>query len=140
MTTSYAAHIVTPDAGLGDPEVIVMTCGDETGAADPIANYPLVGAADPVDVLTTNGWRIAGTPETVQPGYSIVDVEVAAIEQIIEHVTFTRMQAEIEHARQDKAWRTVIRDGMNDGGSATRIANAGQISRGRVYQIRDGRR
>lgn len=141
MTTAYAAHIVTADASdLGDPEIIVMTDSDENGEADPIASYPLVSDQDPIEVLTTNGWRMTGVPEPVQLGYSIVNVEASDVEMIVKHVTFARSQAEIEHARQDKAWRTVIRNAMNDGGSATRIAGPADISRERVYQIRDDRR
>jgi len=141
VTTTYAAHIVTSEAeALGDAEVIVMTDADETGAADPIANYPLMEGQDPIDVLRENGWRtVSGTTE-VETGYGIVDVEAADHEQIVQHVTFAKKQADIEAQRQDNAWRTIIRDAMNDRASATKLAGAAQISRERVYQIRDGRR
>lgn len=138
MTTTYAAHIVTTTANLGDPEVIVMTASDETGAADFLAAYPLPDDDAWEDVLASNGWRVIGDPE--HGDYAIVDVEAAEVEQIIKHVTFARAQAEIEHVRQDLAWRTLIADAKNDGGSATRLAVAADISRERVYQIRDGRR
>lgn len=139
--TAYAAHIVTSDAqGLGDPEVIVMTEVDETGATDPVARYPLTEGQDPIDVLTENGWRaITGTTE-VEHGYVIADVEADNPVQIVQYVTFTKAQADHEAQRQETAWRTVIRNAMLDGASATKLSIAAEISRERVYQIRDDRR
>jgi hypothetical protein len=140
-TTIYAAHIVTTEAhGLGDPEVVVMTDADETGAADLIACYSLTDGHDPIDVLAGNGWRVIGGTTEVETGYVIVDVEAANPVQIVQHVTFARAAADSEAKRQDTAWRMIIRNSMLDGASATKLAKAAEISRERVYQIRDGRR
>lgn len=79
--TLAAAHIITADAvALGDPEIIVMTRADETGAADEIEriNVPATYATD-LDEIQTGmhmfGWRVTGDPTLVEPGYFIVDVE-----------------------------------------------------------------
>lgn len=140
MSTTYAAHIITGEAtALGDPEVIVMTVDDGTGA-DTIAAYPLNDDQDPHELLEEHGWRVQGTPDDIQTGYMIVDVEADDLEAIIRHVTFVRDQANIEAGRTETAWRTLIRDGLNDHRNATRIATAASISRSRAYQIRDGKR
>lgn len=77
---------------------------------------------------------------SVDVGYDIVTVEPADYEQIVKHVTFAREKAQIEHERQDTAWRAIIRHAMHDNASATALAKAAKISRERIYQIRDGRR
>src|SRR5690606_3218400 len=41
LMSVYIAHVITESDGLGDPEVVVMTQADESGAADPIVSYPL---------------------------------------------------------------------------------------------------
>lgn len=145
MSTVFAAHIITAEADLasGHPEVIVMIHDSETGEALPIANYPISDGEDPADLLWENGWRTLDDPsqvEHVEIGYDIVTVEPADYEQIVKHVTFAREKAQIEHERQDTAWRAIIRHAMHDNASATALAKAAKISRERIYQIRDGRR
>ena len=141
MTTTYAAHIITADAtALGDPEIVVMTQADESGAADEVATYPLPADTDPAQVLADNGWRVTSGAEPVDTGYDIVTVEAADPIAIVKHVTYTRAQAEADAARVDTGWRIIIGDTMRDGGSATALARAAAISRERVYQIRDRRR
>ena len=140
MAVTYAAHIVTDaEQGYGDPEITIMT-QDDSGASDVIASYPLNGGAEPGEVLDDAGWRTIGDETEAGHGYVIVEVEPAEVDTIVRHVTSARAQAEAELQRRDTAWRTVIRDAMLDGGSATAIAGVAGVSRERVYQIRDGRR
>lgn len=141
MNTTYAAHIVTAEANLGDPEIIVMTQVDDgSGAADVIVRYPLAEGADFVRVLRDNGWSVGLDDEDVSDGYTIVTVDPVDVEQIAKAVTFARDAAAAEYERCDTGWRTLIRDAMNDGESATKLAAATGVSRERIYQIRDGRR
>jgi hypothetical protein len=140
--TTYAAHIVTTaSTGYGDAEIIVMTQADETGAADPIVGYPLVDGTDPDELLADNGWCLIGDPTNVDEGYSIVDVEPFDWTKIVKQVTFERERAQANLERQNTAWRTIIRDAMNDEDTQkTKVAEAAGVSRERAYQIRDGRR
>lgn len=148
MSTTFAAHIITAEADIaaGHPEIIVMIhdSESESGEAIPVANYPISDGEDPADLLWENGWRTLDDPSQVDTcveiGYDIVTVEPADYEQIVKHVTFAREKAQIEHERQDTAWRAIIRHAMHDNASATALAKAAQISRERIYQIRDGRR
>ena len=141
MAITYAAHVITPDAHeVGDPEIMVITWGAENSENEAIATYPWDDDAEPVDVLAANGWHARQLLEEL-PGYGyFITVEPADWEHIVKHVTIARHKAEIEHERQDTAWRYVIQDAMERGGSATKLAAAAAISRERVYQIRDGRR
>lgn len=137
--TTYVAHIVTADAQLGDPEIIVMTHEHEAGGADPVITYPLAADADPYEILHLYGWRTAGTA-TGEP-YEMVPVQPVDWPALITAVTCARAQAQAELDRQDTAWRTVIRDAMStDGVPRQAIADAAGRSVERVYQIRDGRR
>jgi hypothetical protein len=142
MTTTYAAHIVTADAeGLGDPEVIVMT-QDEGSGAEALIAYRLVEPFTPREVLRDNGWAITSeSAETDHYGYTIVNVEPRDWIQIIRAATYNRAVAATELDRQDTGWRTLIRDAMNDStATKTDVADAAGVSRERAYQIRDGRR
>ena len=147
MSTTFAAHIITAESDLavGHPEIIVMIGDkdDEYLEEHPLAHYPLSDGEDPADLLWEHGWRTLDDPsqvETVEIGYDIVTVEPVDYEQIVKHVTFAREKAQIEHERQDTAWRAIIRHAMHDNASATALAKAAKISRERIYQIRDGRR
>lgn len=149
MSTPFAAHIITAEADIasGHPEIIVMIHDSETGEAIPVANYPLSDEdtlQSALDTLRENGWRTLDDPSQVytcvEIGYDIVTVEPADYEQIVQHVTFAREKAQIEHERQDTAWRAIIRHAMHDNASATALAKAAKVSRERIYQIRDGRR
>jgi hypothetical protein len=137
--TAYAAHIITATDQLGDPEVVIMTAADEVGAADLITAYPLADDADWRDVLAGHGWRIVGDP-THEP-YTIVPVSPVDWPALVRAVTFARAQAQAELDRQDRAWRTVVRDAMvTDGVPRQDIAEAAEVTVARAYQIRDGRR
>lgn len=79
MTHSFAAHIITADGvALGDPEIIIMTQADETGAAEEIERFGL-GNAESLrgldELIPDYGWRAVGEPTYVESGYVIVDVE-----------------------------------------------------------------
>lgn len=138
--TTYAAHIITTDAhALGDPEITITTDASEDIPVF-VAGYTLNEGDDIIDVLTCNGWRVIGDMETADEGYFTATVEAVDAPRIVTHITFERAQADTEYQRQDGAWRTMIRDAMLDGGSATTLAQAANLSRERVYQIRDGRR
>src|SRR5690606_25579766 len=113
-TAIYAAHVITADAGLGDPEIIVMT--DESGAADPIVSYPLPEGASPVEVLAASGWRVCGV--AARDPYLIVAVEPADWVGLVRAVTGKRAAAHAELERQDTAWRQVIGDAMRVDGVA----------------------
>jgi hypothetical protein len=139
-SAAYAAHIVTADAGMGDPEVIVMTSVDEAGSSDVLISYPLPEGGSTEQILLDGGWAVTGEVTYAGDGYTIVDVTPMNWATIVEAVTFERKRAEIEHERQDVAWRTVIRDAVSDDESPTELAKVAGISRERVYQIRDGRR
>lgn len=131
---TYDAHINR----MGEPEITIMTNGP--GIDECLARYPLSEPeTDAPTVLRAHGWSPL-EDEAADRKYSIITVEPVEIEKIIKHVTFARAQAEAEYQRQDFAWRTLIRDAMKTNASATRLAMAAQISRERVYQIRDGRR
>jgi len=81
MSAKYAAHIVTGEAaGLGDPEIIVMTL-DEGMGAEEVERFPL-GAHESLrtalDRLNLQHGYNTGEPTTTQHGgYWIVDVEKA---------------------------------------------------------------
>lgn len=139
--TTYTAHIVTDQAdGYGEPAVTVTTQADDTGAADPVAEYPLNGDPE-LPLLRDHGWRMVGEPEEVATGYTVVDVEPVDPVALVAAVTHSRAQAQAEMDRQDVAWRTVIRDAMHDEHTVkTRVAAAAGISRDWAYRIRDGRR
>jgi len=138
-TPTYVAHVVTEADGLGDPEIIVMTQPDETGAADPIVSYPLPEGTDPMRVLAENGWRPAGEP-TTEP-YLIVDVEPVDWAELVRRLTYEREAARIELERRDMAWRRVIADAMcTEGVRRQSVADAAKVTLTRAYQIRDGRR
>jgi hypothetical protein len=142
MTTTYAAHIVTADAeGLGDPEVIVMT-QDEGSGAEALIAYRLTEHVDAAAVLRDNGWTITSEPaNTDHDGYTVVDVQPRDWIQIIRAAAYNRATAAAELERQDTGWRTLVRDAMNDpGATKTDVADAAGVSRERAYQIRDGRR
>jgi hypothetical protein len=140
MTSVYAAHIVSPDAGLGDAEIVVMT-QDEGMGADPLIHYPWPASAARVPVtLYSNGWTIAGEPTEVQPGYSIVDVQAGDWPVIVKAVTVARAAALAEAARAETAWRTLLADAMGDRRTdKTAIAETAGVSRARAYQIKDGK-
>lgn len=76
-----AAHIVTGQArALGDPEIIIMTRADETGAAEVIERHPLgesLGSSDWERLLRepAPGWQATSAPMEVDQGYFILDVE-----------------------------------------------------------------
>lgn len=138
MDTTYAAHVITADANIGDSEIVVMTQADEADA-DVIVRYRLTDDADFVVVLRDNGWSV-GLDDSDDAGYTIVTVEPVDVQQIVKAVTFARDEAAAEYQRCDTGWRTLIRDAMNGGESATKLSEAAGVSRERVYQIRDGRR
>lgn len=138
--TGYAAHIIADAEALGDPEIIVMTEADETGAAEALVSFPITTDTNPADVLAAHGWRVTDDVTNVDTGYNIVAVEATDWATIVTDATFARDTAATERDRADNAWRTLITNAMNDGGSATRLAEVAHISRERIYQIRDGRR
>lgn len=85
MSATHAAHIVTADAHLGDPEIIVMTQTDEYGVgAEEVERfvtperlsdlpYDLTAA---VGELYERGWRAIGeATATDHDGYWIVPVK-----------------------------------------------------------------
>src|SRR5690606_23050697 len=125
MNTTFAAHIITAEADIaaGQPEIIVMIHDNESGEAIPVATYPISDGEDAADLLQENGWRTLDDPANtnVEIGYDIVTVEPADYEQIVKHVTFAREKAQIEHERQDTAWRAIIRHAMHDNASATAL-------------------
>lgn len=139
MAATYAAHIVTTEANMGTPEVTVTTQADEARASDVIVSYPLTDQ-DWVTLLADNGWDVDVDDTQVATGYTIVTVEPIDIDQIVKHATVTRAAAAAEYERCDTGWRILIRDAMNGGGHAAALAAAAEVSRERVYQIRDGRR
>src|SRR5690606_32558213 len=102
----YIAHVITEVDGLGDPEVIVMTQADESGAADPIVSYPLPPGSDPGEVLTEHGWRVLDLAAT-EP-YCCYEVEPSDWVGLVRAVTRARAAAHAELGRQDTAWRRVI--------------------------------
>jgi len=140
MSTPFAAHIITADADMGTPEVVVTIGDNGSGEERPIATYPISDGEDAADLLWEHGWRTLDDPSQADVGYDIVRVEPADYEQIVQHVTLARERARIEHERQDTAWRAVIRHAMHDNASATALAKAAGISRERIYQLRDNRR
>ena len=140
MSTSFAAHIITADADMGTPGIVVTICDSESWEEHPIATYPISDGEDAADLLWEHGWRTLDDPSQADVGYDIVKVEPADYEQIVQHVTLARERARIEHERQDTAWRAIIRHAMHDNASATALAKAAGISRERIYQIRDNRR
>ena|SRR5690606_16631643 len=148
MSTSFAAHIITADNAddMSTPGIAVMIGDSESGEEHLIADYPISDGEDvsdgedAADLLWEHGWRILDDPSQVDASYGIVSVEPADYEQIVQHVTFARERARIEHERQDTAWRAIIRHAMHDNASATALAKAAGISRERIYQIRDDRR
>jgi hypothetical protein len=72
----YAAHVVTSEARLGDPEIAVMTQVDEVGATTVIERFPIPAGQLPGDVLHEHGWKPASEPEDTQTrGYWIQDVQ-----------------------------------------------------------------
>ena len=139
MNTTFAAHIITAEAAMDTPEIVVML--HDIGL--PIATYPILPGDDPIMLLWERGWRLVDNPgqadTNVEVGYDILAVEPAHYEQIVQDVTLARKRAQTEYKRQDAAWRSIIRRAMHDGVSPTALAEAAQISRARVYQIRDGR-
>jgi len=135
----YIAHVITEADGLGEPEAIVMTQADESGAAAPIVSYPLPPGSDPSEVLTEHGWRVLGVAAT-EP-YHLYEVAPSDWVGLVRAVTRARAAALDELERQDAAWRRVIGDAMRvDGVPRQELADAAGVSTGRLYQIRDGRR
>lgn len=133
----FAAHVITADTGLGDPEVVVMTRADETGAADPVIDLPLPDGADPMRLLADHGWRVVG--EATHDPYTIVGVEPVDWPALVEKVTALRQVAQAEAQRRDTAWRRVVSDAMRaDGVPRQAVIDAAGVSPSRAYQIRDG--
>lgn len=142
MTVTYAAHIVTSEAhALGDPEIIIMTLDEGTGA-EPLLSYPLLDDGSVDAILTSNGWAtVSEHQDTADFGYSIATVEPRDWDVILKTVRFSRDVADIEAARCETAWKILVRDAMNDPDTTkTTVAELAGISRERAYQIRDGRR
>jgi hypothetical protein len=80
--STYSAHIITSSAPeLGEPAVIIMAdTGDEIGAANKIAYYPLDGALPTaVDILDEHGWQITSTFDTVAHGYLTATVKAPGL-------------------------------------------------------------
>lgn len=75
-----AAHIVTTEAGSGDPEIIIMTREDaDSGPPEFIASYPLTPAFDHLATAVTSvyivtGWHPVGQVTDVSTGYAVVNV------------------------------------------------------------------
>lgn len=79
-----AAHIVTEDAGMGDPEIVIMTRedADHPGGAEVIERFPLPASHADLDVavadlFTLTGWRPGQDAMVAHAGtgYAIVNVE-----------------------------------------------------------------
>lgn len=139
--SAYAAFIVRADTGYGDAEIVIMANPDDNGVnQDLVAAYPLPADADPDVILTGEGWRVVPGTETLVDHGSVLEVAPYDYLAIVTYVTLARRQAKLEHERQDTAYRTMIRDAMLSGESATRIAEAAQVVPARVYQIKEGRR
>ena len=139
MNNTFTAHIVTAEAAMDLPEIVVTISDSETGEEQPIATYPIIDEQDPIVLLWEHGWRTIDTPPQAAIGYNLATVEPTHYEQIVQYMTLARDRARIEYERQDAAWRAIIRHAMNDNASATALAKAAGISRARIYQIRDGR-
>lgn len=138
---TYVAHVVTAQArDLGAPETVVMAQSGKPGEGVVLVRYALTVGGDPLELLAKAGWRPRGAATHVESGYYRIDVEAADWATIVSDVTVERAKAEAEQRRQETAWRTIVRDAVHAGASPTSIAAAAGISRGRVYQIRDGRR
>ena len=138
---SYIAHVITEGAGLGDPEVVVMTQADEVGAAAPIVSYTLPPGSDPGEVLTEHGWRVLGVAAT-EP-YHLYEVEPTDWVGLVRTVTEARAAARTELERKDTAWRHVIRDAMSCSAprvSRKKLADAAGVTTGRLHQVKYGRR
>lgn len=80
-TTLGAAHIVTDDAGMGDPEIVITTRedADSPGPVTVLARFPLPsshGYADvaAADVFLLTGWSRDGDNTDAGVGYVIVNV------------------------------------------------------------------
>lgn len=80
-----AAHIVTEDAGMGEPEILIMTRedGDTPGGAIVIERYPLPASHADLDVAVADLFTLTGVWRRDQDamvahagtGYAIVNVE-----------------------------------------------------------------
>ena len=90
MSTTFAAHIITADSDMGDPEVFVTIRDSESWEEDLIATYPISDGEDAADLLWEHGWRILDDPTQADVGYDTVSVEPADYEQIVQHVTLAR--------------------------------------------------
>lgn len=137
----YIAHVITESDGRGDPEVVVMTGTDEAGTAAPIVSYPLPPGSDPGEVLTEHGWRVCGV--AARNPYLIVAVEPTDWIGLVRAVTEARAAARAELERQDTAWRRVIGDAMRRSVprvSRKKLADAAEVSTGRLYQLRNEQR
>lgn len=81
MTTEFAAHVITAEANMGTPEIVVMSHDSETGEGLPMFTYSIIDGEDPHDLLRENGWRVLDDPSRVYTsadvGYDIVTVEPA---------------------------------------------------------------
>lgn len=75
---TFAAHIITAEANMGTPEIVVMSHDSETGEGLPMFTYSIIDGEDPHDLLRENGWRILDAPVVwVDAGYNVVAVEPA---------------------------------------------------------------
>jgi hypothetical protein len=74
--TLAAAHIITADAvALGDPEIIIMTQDDGSGARLVECHEHVWTTVDPGGALRELDWRPVGDWTEVDTGYWIVNVE-----------------------------------------------------------------
>jgi len=78
MNAEFAAHVITAEANMGTPEIVVMIHDTETGEGLPIATYPLGDNDNAADILWENDWRVLNAPVAwVDAGYSVMAVEPA---------------------------------------------------------------
>ena len=79
MTTTFAAHVITAEANMGTPEIVVMSHDSETGEGLPMFTYSIIDGEDPHDLLRENGWRVLDDAPVVwvDAGYNVVAVEPA---------------------------------------------------------------
>ena len=78
MNAEFAAHVITAEANMGNPEIVVMIHDTETGEGLPIATYPISDNDNAADILWENDWRVLNTPVAwVDAGYNVMAVEPA---------------------------------------------------------------
>lgn len=88
--------------------------------------------------LTAHGWRSHGQAEGWQAG--TLNVSAFDWPQILQRLRRSRDETQAAAAEAERRLRLAIREALSAGVAASDIAGHTQLSRPRIYQIRDNRR